>query len=285
MGDIGRLTLCPGSPYWDASWHPKPSIHVSLINCESEVWRPKADEPNSDPGTVPGFADQLWILISSDQCSTTINDQLWSTPHRPTDGLFTRVPTIARTELAAPCGHFVKTDFLLIWECWMKWFLFLFEWEEGRIPGIWKQLFKLVHMYIHVMYLGPWAVKCTSICPKVQFSYQLPQRQAYILYRLDFPIVFFLNHHLALADPSFPLPKCPRWTAQMPTTLPKCPQWTAQSPTTLLTCFPRCAPRASPQSDQPSTWAKQVEVLNGPGMLMKISLIGEADNKIWRIWP
>ena len=90
MGDIGRLTLCPGSPYWDASWHPKPSIHVSLINCESEVWRPKADEPNSDPGTVPGFADQLWILISSDQCSTTINDQLWSTPHRPTDGLFTR---------------------------------------------------------------------------------------------------------------------------------------------------------------------------------------------------
>ena len=131
MGDIGRLTLCPGSPYWDASWHPKPSIHVSLINCESEVWRPKADEPNSDPGTVPGFADQLWILISSDQCSTTINDQLWSTPHRPTDGLFTRVPTIARTELAAPCGHFVKTDFLLSWKCWMKWFLFLFEWEDS----------------------------------------------------------------------------------------------------------------------------------------------------------
>ena len=108
-----------------------------------------------------------------------------------------------------------------------------------------------VHMYIHVMYLGPWAVKCTSICPKVQFSYQLPQRQAYILYRLDFPIVFFLNHHLALDDPSF-LPQNAHSGQRCLGCSPNS-HHLAQIPTTLLTCFPRCAPRASPQSDQPST--------------------------------
>ena len=163
---------------------------------------------------------EFWsALINVVQLSMISSDQHLIVPLMD----YSRVPTIARTELAAPCGHFVKTDFLLIWKCRMKWFLFLFEWEEGRIPGIWKQLLKLVHMCIHVMYLGPWAVKCTSICPNVQFSYQLPQRQAYILYRLDFPIVFFLNHHLALADPSFLLPKCPQWTVQIPTTLPKYP--------------------------------------------------------------
>ena len=88
---------------------------------------------------------EFWsALINVVQLSMISSDQHLIVPLMD----YSRVPTIARTELAAPCGHFVKTDFLLIWKCWMKWLLFLFEWEEGRIPGIWKQLFELVHMYI-----------------------------------------------------------------------------------------------------------------------------------------
>ena len=76
------------------------------------------------------------LLINSEFWSTLINvvqlSMISSDQHLIVPLMdYSRVPTIARTELAAPCGHFVKTDFLLSWKCWMKWFLFLFEWEDS----------------------------------------------------------------------------------------------------------------------------------------------------------
>ena len=98
---------------------------------------------------------EFWsALINVVQLSMISSDQHLIVPLMD----YSRVPTIARTELAAPCGHFVKTDFLLIWKCRMKWFLFLFQWEEGRIPGIWKQTASQIGTHVQCTCTYMWCI-------------------------------------------------------------------------------------------------------------------------------